>query len=154
MRNYGSRTKYQTEYQGVNSRLDEIQAAILNVKLKYLDRENQRRREIAKFYLGNITNQELILPSEGDASSNVWHLFVVRCKQREELKGHLSDNGVQTMIHYPSPPHKQKAYSEWNDLAYPETEQIHDEVLSLPINSTLGNADMQIVAEAVNSYGK
>lgn len=150
LRNYGFRTKYLAEYPGVNSRLDEIQAAILDVKLKYLDKENNRRKEIAAYYLQNIKNNDVILPK--DNPSHVWHVFVVRCKSREKLQEHLLNNGIQTMIHYPVPPHKQKAYAQWNGLSYPITEKIHAEVLSLPINSVLTEGDIKKTAEAVNSY--
>jgi dTDP-4-amino-4,6-dideoxygalactose transaminase len=152
LRNYGCTTKYQMEYQGLNSRLDEIQAAILNVKLKYLDQENKRRKEIATFYINNIKNKYIILPAVQNHSSHVWHLFVIRCKNRQKLKNYLLDNGIQTMIHYPIPPHKQKAYSMWNDLSYPVTEKIHNEVLSLPINSSLKDSDIQKIVELINSY--
>jgi len=154
LRNYGCKTKSQAEHQGINSRLDEIQAAILNVKLKHLDRENQRRKEIAKFYLDNVKNQKLILPTEESTFSHVWHLFVVRCKHRDKFQRHLMDKGIETMVHYPLPPHKQKAYSQWNTLSYPLTEKIHNEVLSLPLNSALEDADVRRIVEAANCYGK
>jgi dTDP-4-amino-4,6-dideoxygalactose transaminase len=154
LRNYGCTTKYQMEYQGANSRLDEIQAAILNVKLKYLDRENERRKEIAAFYINNIENGTIVKPFAEDHSSHVWHLFVIRCTNRQKLKDYLLDNGIQTAIHYPIPPHKQKAFALWNDLSYPVTEKIHNEVLSLPINSTLKDSDIQKIAEVINSFEK
>jgi len=150
LRNYGCITKYEMEYKGSNSRLDEIQAAILNVKLKYLDQENKKRKEIATVYINNIKNKAIILPINDP--SHVWHLFVIRCKNRQKLKNYLLDNGIQTMIHYPIPPHKQKAYALWNDLSYPVTEKIHNEVLSLPINSSLKDSDIQKIVEVINSY--
>ncbi|MEG0605597.1 MAG: DegT/DnrJ/EryC1/StrS family aminotransferase, partial [Acinetobacter sp.] len=141
LRNYGSHEKYKNLFVGVNSRLDEIQAAMLDVKLKHLDAEVNHRRTIAKMYLEGIKNPELSLPlSEVDASQydqHVWHLFVIRSKKREALQQYLAENGVQTLIHYPIPPHKQQAYKEWNDLSYPISEKIHDEVMSLPIGPTL-----------------
>jgi dTDP-4-amino-4,6-dideoxygalactose transaminase len=132
--NYGSHKKYENLYKGINSRLDEMQAAMLRVKLKYLDNEVEKRREIANYYLQNIKNDKLILPTARAEDNHVWHLFVVRTSQREELQKYLVDNGIQTLIHYPIPPHKQNAYKEWNNENYPITEQIHEEVVSLPIS--------------------
>ena len=132
LRNYGCTAKYQTDYQGINSRLDEIGAAVLHVKLRYLDEDNQRRKEIATFYLNNINNPLVILPAREQDRSHAWHLFVVRCKHRRKLQGYLLDKGIESMVHYPVPPHKQKAYAHWNDLSYPVTEKIHDEVLRVP----------------------
>ena len=152
MRNYGFTAKYQAQFQGINSRLDEIQAAILGVKLKYLDRENGRRREIAAFYLENIKNENVVVPACENDDSHVWHLFVVRCKDRQKLQGYLLANGIQTMIHYPIAPHKQKAYAEWNDLSYPVTEKIHAEVLSVPMNPGLRDDDLKKIVETINSY--
>lgn len=152
LRNYGRTTRYQMEYQGSNSRLDEIQAAILDVKLKYLDRENKKRNEIAAFYIKNIENNNIILPAAENHSSHVWHLFVIRCKNRQILKNYLLDNGIETMIHYPIPPHKQKAYALWNNLSFPVTEKIHNEVLSLPINSALKDSDIQKIVEVINGF--
>jgi len=152
--NYGSHKKYENIYKGLNSRLDEIQAAILRVKLKYLDKENQKRREIASYYLENIKNPNIILPTISDCQSSitnnkshVWHLFVVRCKKREKLQKYLLDNGIQTLIHYPIPPHKQKAYKEWNNLSFPITEQINKEVLSLPISPVLQETECRQVVK-------
>ncbi|NOR68338.1 MAG: aminotransferase class V-fold PLP-dependent enzyme [Methylomarinum sp.] len=131
--NYGSKQKYENQYQGINSRLDEVQAALLRVKLRYLDQEIQKRRAIANYYLENIRSENITLPVVSNEESHVWHLFVIRVKNRDKLQEHLSDNGIQTMIHYPIPAHKQVAYKEWNNLTFPVTEQIHDEVLSLPV---------------------
>ena len=130
--NYGSSQKYVNDYQGLNSRLDEIQAAILRVKLARLDEDNQKRRAVAAYYLQHIDHPDIILPQ--DAPGHVWHLFVIRCPNRDRLQQHLTDNGIQTLIHYPIPPHKQRAYYQWNDITLPITEQIHREVLSLPIS--------------------
>ena len=158
LRNYGSHKKYYNLYKGFNNRLDEIQAAVLNVKLKYLDEENQRRREIAQYYCDNIKNDKIILPIPDtgyqilDTKRHVWHLFVIRTTEREKLQQYLTDNGIQTVIHYPVPPHKQPAYKEWNDLSFPITEKIHNEVLSLPIGSHLSNEDLQIIVEKINTY--
>ena len=126
--NYGSDYKYHHIYKGVNSRLDEIQAAILDVKLPYLDEDNARRREIAKYYRENIKNERIILPSTYDENAHVWHVFVVRCDDREALQKHLEANDIQTNIHYPTAPHKQECYSEYASLSLPVTEKIHKEV--------------------------
>ena len=158
LRNYGSHKKYYNLYKGFNNRLDEIQAAVLNVKLKYLDEENQRRREIAHYFCNNIKNNKIILPIENstlnieNSKDHVWHLFVIRTTEREKLQQYLTDNGVQTVIHYPVPPHKQPAYKEWNHLSFPVTEKIHNEVLSLPIGSHLLDEDIEFVAEKLNAY--
>ena len=156
IRNYGSHEKYKNLVPGVNSRLDEIQAAQLDIKLKFLDQETEHRRKIANMYLTEITNLEVSLPLyEVDAmqyKQHVWHLFVIRTKNREALQKHLADNGVQTLIHYPIPPHKQQAYKEWNDLSYPISEQIHDEVMSLPIGPTLGLDEVNTVITLLNSF--
>ncbi|MEI6681683.1 MAG: DegT/DnrJ/EryC1/StrS family aminotransferase [Bacteroidota bacterium] len=158
--NYGSRQKYINEYQGLNSRLDEIQAAVLSVKLRRLDADNQRRREIAQYYCRHINNPGIVLPDlhnpslfEGPASlSHVWHLFVVRTPHRDHLQKYLADKEIQTLIHYPVPPHKQKAYREWNNQSFPVTEKIHREVLSLPISPVMTQADVIYVTEAINAY--
>lgn len=151
-RNYGSHVKYENLYKGLNSRLDEIQAAILSIKLKYIDTENEKRREIASFYLKNISNSSVILPRYEATENHVWHLFVIRTPNRERLQKYLLDNGVQTMVHYPIPPHKQKAYAEWNDLTYEISEKIHDEVLSLPISPVMTLEQAKRVVEVINNY--
>ncbi len=151
--NYGSQEKYVNQYQGLNSRLDEIQAAVLDVKLKYIDAENARRREIAERYIAEINNDKITLPSlPEDSDEHVWHLFVIRTEKRDELQKHLENNGVQTLIHYPIPPHKQKAYKFWNHLSFPLTEQIHQEVLSLPISPVMTDEEVYQVIEKVNSF--
>jgi len=152
LRNYGSHKKYENIFKGMNSRLDEMQAAILNVKLRYLDEDNQKRREIANYYLANINNKAIILPYTKKEENHVWHLFVVRTKEREKLQKHLLDNNIQTMIHYPIPAHKQQAYKEWNNLTYPITEKIHQEVLSLPMSPVLQNNKIEKVVEVLNGY--
>ncbi len=156
--NYGSIKKYVNEYKGLNSRLDEIQAAVLRLKLKRLDADNQHRREIASYYLKNIKNPTIILPKvnrqqpTANDLSHVWHLFVVRNKKRIHLQRYLTENGVQSLIHYPLPPHRQSAYQEWNQLSYPETEKIHDQVLSLPISQVMTVCEYQRVVSVVNDF--
>lgn len=157
--NYGSKIKYQNDFKGINSRLDEIQAAILRVKLPRLDRDNQRRREIAQLYSENIKNDGIILPkpiingsSLLDDSSHVFHVYVVRSEKRDALQGYLHNNGVQTMIHYPIPPHKQKAYREWNHLNFPFSEQIHNEILSLPIGPVITVDEAEMIIKLCNNY--
>ena len=152
LRNYGSYKKYENDYKGINSRLDEIQAAVLSIKLKYLDRDNNRRREIANNYLENITNEKIILPKVNDPNSHVWHLFVVRTKNRAKLQKYLVNKGIQTLIHYPIPPHKQVAYSEWKHLSLPITVKIHNEVLSLPISPVLTNCEVSKIVNIINNY--
>lgn len=151
LRNYGSHEKYKNIYHGVNSRLDEIQAAILSVKLPHLDTEIMYRHKVAISYLEGINNSAITLPSYDD-TAHVWHVFVIRCQQRDALQRYLADNGVQTLIHYPIPPHKQQAYHEWNDLSYPIAEKIHQEVLSLPIGPTISNADINEVILLCNNF--
>jgi len=157
--NYGSSKKYVNEYQGLNSRLDEIQAAILRVKLARLDEDNQRRREVAAYYVDNIKHPDIILPKTSDESAgvtedktHVWHLFVVRCKGRNRLQSYLTENGIQTLIHYPIPSHKQKAYRGWNSMSLPITEQIHHEVLSLPIDPIISVNDLLKVCNIINEF--
>jgi dTDP-4-amino-4,6-dideoxygalactose transaminase len=149
-RNYGSSVKYFNDYAGVNSRLDEIQAAILNVKLNYLDTENTRRQALASYYLQHIKNPDLVLPIETPNASDVWHLFVMRHTKREQFIDRLMHAGVQATVHYPVPPHKQKAYKQYSHLKLPITEQIHNEVISLPLNPTLSDNDASRVVEVVN----
>lgn len=150
--NYGSHKKYCNLYKGVNSRLDEIQAGILDVKLKYLDKDNERRREIAKYYLENIKNEKITLPKYNGDNSHVFHVFVVRVENRAEFQEYLTQNDIQTLIHYPTPPHKQEAYKEWNDLTYPITEKIHNEVISLPISPVMTDEEVKKVVEVVNEW--
>ena len=151
LRNYGSHEKYKNLFQGVNSRLDEIQAAMLNVKLSHLDDEIAHRRKVANTYLQGINNPSITLPThEGD--SHVWHVFVIRCERRDELQKYLADNGVQTLIHYPVPPHQQPAYKEWNELSYPVSESIHAEVFSLPIGPTMSLDDVNKVIQVCNEF--
>ena len=156
--NYGSKQKYVHEFQGLNSRMDEIQAAVLGVKLRYLDTENQQRREIAQYYCTYINNEKLTLPLITDNcllfTGNVWHLFVIRTFKRDQLQQYLTENGVQTLIHYPIPPHKQSAYSASNDISLPITETIHNEVLSLPISAVMKMEKVEMVCECLNLWEK
>lgn len=148
--NYGSQKKYVFKYCGRNSRLDEIQAAVLGVKLKHLDEDVAIRKKIAKYYIEHITNPNIITPIVKDWDAHVFHIFTIRTKKRDKLQKYLTDNGVQTIIHYPIPPHKQECYKEWNSLSFPITEQIHDEELSLPI----GPIKMEEAAEVVRLIDK
>lgn len=144
--NYGSSRKYVFDYKGRNSRLDEIQAAILDVKLKHLDEDVELRKKVARYYIENINNPLIITPKVKDWDSHVFHIFPIRCSKRDELQQYLSENGVQTVIHYPIPPHKQECYKEWNNLSFPLTEQIHREELSLPMSPVM---DMEEVKKIV-----
>jgi len=150
--NYGSEKKYVNMYKGINSRLDEIQAAFLDIKLQTLDDEIKQRRAIADYYRKNINNNRIILPEVKNEDSHVWHLFVVRTAQREELQKFLSEKGIQTIIHYPIPPHKQVAYKELNNIELLVTEQIHREVLSLPISPAMTLKEAEIVTDAINDF--
>jgi dTDP-4-amino-4,6-dideoxygalactose transaminase len=171
--NYGSKEKYIHAYKGLNSRLDEIQAAILRIKLPRLDADNQRRREIAEYYLNNIKNNSIILPKvsgitltkiDGDKktafhsrdynnmpSDHVWHLFVIRSPARDLLQKYLTSNNIQTLIHYPIPPHRQLALKEYRDLSRPIAERISGEVLSLPISPFLENEETSLIARVINN---
>lgn len=151
-RNYGSHRKYYNIYPGYNARMDEIQAAVLSVKLKYLDQEIARRGEIATFYNQNIQNEELILPACPDPQAHVWHLYVVRTKKRDTLQKYLAEKQIQTLIHYPIPPHKQECYPDFHTMSLPITEEIHKTVLSLPISPTLTGGECECVVEALNNY--
>ncbi|WPR73251.1 DegT/DnrJ/EryC1/StrS family aminotransferase [Flavobacterium sp. NG2] len=152
IRNYGSKVKYENEVIGVNSRLDELQAAFLNVKLPSLKQENERRMTIAKQYLGKIKNAKIKLPFWDFSNNHVFHLFVIRTKERAELQQFLLDKGIQTVIHYPIPPHKQKALKQWSQLSLPVTEKIHKEVLSLPISPAMTDEEVRFVIENLNSF--
>lgn len=150
--NYGSYKKYVFKYCGRNSRLDEIQAAVLGVKLKYLDEDVAIRKEVAKYYIKNITNTQIITPIVADWDAHVFHIFPILCKQRDKLQKYLSENGIQTIIHYPVPPHKQECYKEWNDMSFPITPQIHNEELSLPISPVLDLDELAYVVKIINKY--
>ena len=172
--NYGSSTKYFNDYKGLNSRLDEIQAAVLLIKLPRLDADNRRRREIAYYYLENIRHPEIFLPDINNPElfnhrtsqeinssgyvpcirylNHVWHLFVIRSPRRDKLQNYLAERGVQTLIHYPIPPHQQKAYKEWNAMSFRITEKIHTEVLSLPISQVMTDENICEVVKRVNDF--
>lgn len=162
LRNYGSHEKYKNLFQGTNSRLDEIQAAMLNVKLKHLDTEIAHRRKVAQAYLEGITNPAIVLPalnstfninnSQLMSEAHVWHVFVIRCEQREALQKHLLEHGIQTLIHYPIPPHQQQAYKEWNMDSYPVSEMIHQQVMSLPMGPTVTDEQVAQVIAAINTF--
>ena len=161
MANYGSSKKYVNDYKGLNSRLDEIQAAVLRVKLPRLDEDNKRRNTVAQYYCTNIANPQINLPCSKDYFNlspfsfnllHVWHLFVIRHPERDRLQQYLTDNGIQTLIHYPIPPHKQKAYKEWNDLSFPVTEKIHREVLSLPVSQVMTDDEVRVITEKLNRF--
>ncbi len=157
LRNYGSHEKYKNDIQGVNSRLDEIQAAFLRVKLAHLDEDTAVRKNIAKIYLEGICNSLIKLPLDVksydvNADRQVWHLFVIRSHHRAALQEHLLANGIQTLIHYPIAPHKQLAYREWNELSYPVSEAIHEEVISIPIGPTMTEEEALSVVKACNSF--
>ena len=156
MRNYGSEQKYHNEYFGVNSRLDELQAAFLSVKLPYLDGENETRKKIAKRYLSEIKNEKIIMPNWDLSNNHVFHLFVIRTSDRDILQSYLNQNNIETMIHYPIPPHQQKAFatetSGWSSLSYPITEKIHQEVVSLPISPVMTNEEVDYIIKILNQY--
>ena len=150
--NYGSTRKYVFKYTGRNSRLDEIQAAILDVKLKHLDEANAHRQMIANYYYDHIKNPLIKLPKRVPDANNVYHLFPILCEKRDDLQKYLSENGVQTLIHYPIPPHLQECYQEWNKLSLPITELMHQQELSLPISPVLPMRDAEIVVKLLNAY--
>ncbi len=150
--NYGSDYKYHHIYKGINSRLDEIQAAILDVKLKYLDEDNEKRRKISKYYRGNITNPNIILPQTYNENSHVWHVFVIRTERRDELIKYLEKHDIQTNIHYPTPPNKQGAYKEYNSITLPITEKIHKEVVSIPISPVMTEDEVKKTVKIINQY--
>jgi len=156
LRNYGSQKKYYNDYVGVNSRLDELQAGFLNLKLPNLDADNQKRRNIAKRYSDEIKNEKIILPNWDFSNNHVFHLFVIRIKNRDDLQNYLAQNNIQTVIHYPVPPHKQNAFSSetsgWNTLSFPITEKIHNEVLSLPMSPVLEDQEVDFIVEVLNRY--
>lgn len=159
--NYGSSRKYVFEHKGRNSRIDEVQATVLDTKLKYLDEDNARRKVIAERYISEVDNPKIIIPGATKTKSakaiyalgdNVWHIFPILCTERDKLQKYLLDKGVETAIHYPIPPHRQKAYSEWNGLQLPITEKIHREELSLPCNQTMTDEEVDEVIRLVNAF--
>ncbi|CRM14207.1 dTDP-3-amino-3,6-dideoxy-alpha-D-galactopyranose transaminase [Pseudomonas sp. 22 E 5] len=157
LRNYGSHEKYKNLYQGVNSRLDELQAAMLSVKLKYLDEQTKQRRNIAQMYLDGITHPSVTLPLQPGTcaqtlESHVWHVFVIRCERRDELQQYLTEQKIQTIIHYPVPAHQQQAYKDWAYKSYPLTEALHQQVLSLPISPVMPLQEVEAVITAINNF--
>lgn len=152
LRNYGSKIKYKHEFKGVNSRLDEIQAAFLNVKLNYLDGDIRIRRNIANRYLNEIKNELIVLPTISSEENHVWHLFVIRIKDRDSLQHYLTKHNIQTVIHYPTPPHRQLAYKEFKDLCFPLSEELHREVISIPMDPTLTEEQVSYVINVLNKF--
>ena len=152
LRNYGSEKKYENIYKGLNSRLDEIQAAFLNVKLKYIQEDIDNRRRVANYYLKNINNNNIILPSLIENQGHVWHLFVIRTENRSRLQDYLENNGVQTIIHYPIPVHYQQAYIEFKNHKLALTEKVHKEVLSLPIGTHIAEEDLAHIVNMINKF--
>ncbi len=150
--NYGSSKKYVFDYLGRNSRLDEIHAAVLSAKLAFLDEDNDARRQVARYYLEHIDNPAITLPQVTDWNANVFHIFPILCGRRGELQQYLKDNGVQTIIHYPIPPHKQKCYPDWNGWSFPVTEKIHAEELSLPMSPAMAPDEVKTVVEILNRW--
>lgn len=150
--NYGSSEKYVFKYRGRNSRLDEIQAAVLDVKLAHLDEDIERRRDVARYYMDHIDNPAVTLPKVEDWNAHVFHLFPILCGERDRLQSFLAGEGVQTLIHYPIPPHKQECFREWNHMNFPVTEMIHAQELSLPMSPVMTPGEMKLVAEAVNRF--
>ena len=150
--NYGSKEKYVHQYKGINSRLDEMQAAILSAKLAHSDNDIKKKQEIARFYIDNIRNPKIILPLFSEWEQHTFHLFVIRTENRDGLKKYMLENGVQTQVHYPIPPHKQEAYREWNNMNYPITEKIHNEILSLPIFVGMTKDEVQKVVDVMDKW--
>ena len=151
-RNYGSGKKYVFDYQGLNSRLDELQAAILNVKFVNLESENFLRIKIANRYLSEISNPQIILPPADTSDKDAWHLFVVRVDNRDKFRKYLTENGIGSDIHYPIAPHKQLAYREWNNRTFTITEKIHEEVVSIPLNVVLSEKEVNYIIDKINKY--
>ena len=150
--NYGSQKKYVFKYVGMNSRMSEPDAAVLDVKLKYLDEDNKKRQELAAYYYEHINNPLITLPKRIDDENNVYHQFPIFCERRNELQEYLKENGIQTLIHYPIPPHKQECYKEWNERCYPITEKIHEQELSIPMNQVVSEEEAKEVVKVINSY--
>lgn len=150
--NYGSSQKYHYQYEGVNSRLDELQAALLDIKLRYLDEDNAKRNDVASAYLDGIKNEIITLPGIAAYGTHVWHLFVIRTPERGRLQKYLEDHGIQTLIHYPVPPHKQEVYQHMNHISLPVTERIHEQVLSLPISPVMDKSEIDKVIEVMNTF--
>ncbi|WP_456058728.1 DegT/DnrJ/EryC1/StrS family aminotransferase [Butyricimonas sp.] len=150
--NYGSAKKYVFEYVGRNSRLDELQAAILDVKLHHLDEDVQLRKDVARYYVENIKNPKIVLPKIFDWDQHVFHLFPIRCEKRDRLQAYLTENGIGTNIHYPIPPHKQECYKEWNHVSLPVTELIHATELSIPMSPVMTEEEIRRIVEVINNF--
>ena len=150
--NYGSQKKYVFKYVGMNSRMAETDAAVLDVKLKYLDEDNRKRQQLAAFYYANIKNPLITLPKRISDENNVYHQFPIFCEKRDELQQYLGDNGIQTLIHYPIPPHKQECYKAWNHRSYPITERIHAQELSIPMSQVITSLEAEKVVQVLNSF--
>lgn len=150
--NYGSQKKYVFKYVGLNSRMSEIDAAVLDVKLKYLDEDNMKRQEIAAYYYEHINNPLITLPIRIADENNVYHQFPIFCEHRDKLQGYLTENGIQTLIHYPIPPHKQESYRKWNNLCYPITERIHTQELSIPMNQNISIDEVEEIVKKINYF--
>ena len=152
LRNYGSSQKNVFDLKGRNSRLDEVQAAVLRVRLRYLDVENEHRRRLANEYNSHIAHQKVSIPTSVPQEQNVWHQYPILCGERDRLKVFLANKGIETQIHYPIPPHQQQCYREWGNLNFPVTEQIHESVLSLPIGPEISIEEVRAVADAINVF--
>jgi len=150
--NYGSQRKYVFAYTGMNSRMSEIDAAVLDVKLKYLDEDNRKRQQLAAYYYEHINNPLITLPKRIPDENNVYHQFPIFCERRDALQQFLATQGIQTLIHYPIPPHKQACYKAWNRLSYPITERIHAQELSLPMNQVITPQQAETIVHALNTF--
>ena len=150
--NYGSQEKYVFKYIGINSRMAETDAAVLDVKLKYLDDDNRKRQELAAFYYEHIDNSLIMLPKRLGDENNVYHQFPIFCEHRDELQKYLKEHGIETLIHYPIPPHQQACYREWNHRSFPITEKIHAQELSIPMNQAISTEEAEAVVSALNSF--
>lgn len=152
LRNYGSKEKYHCLYKGYNSRLDEMQAAILCMKLKHLEKDLEKRKVLSALYKSLLKDAEVLLPEEKDYGRHAWHLFVIQCIYRDSLQNYLLQQGVETVIHYPFPPHRQKAYEEWTNLSFPIAESMSSQILSLPLNTSLNEKDIQQISELIRIF--
>lgn len=150
--NYGSQQKYHFKYKGMNSRMSEIDAAILDVKLQYLETDNLKRKQLANLYWEGIKNPKIVLPQKIEETENVYHIFPVFCEERDALQQYLEAHGIQTLIHYPIPPHQQECYKEWAGRSYPISEQIHKTELSLPLNQAMTENEVQRVVDVLNAF--
>lgn len=150
--NYGSQKKYVFKYVGMNSRMSEIDAAVLSIKLRYLDEDNKKRQRLAAYYYEHINNPLITLPKRISDENNVYHQFPIFCERRDELQEYLKEKGVQTLIHYPIPPHKQECYIEWHEQSYPITENIHAQELSIPMNQVISQTEAEEVVKIINSF--